>query len=338
MRVSAAWLLERLAGADKAAHELPVNLWRDGLHIESLILQKGSGIFGSIDAGGFDVDVVKAGRRQLRFVLDLFERSGHASHPHQNALPDLGRDFTARHNVGHGEAAAGLENPEGLGENPVLIRRKIDDAVRDDDVHGVVGEWDVLDFAFQKLDVADAGLALVFVRESQHFIGHIQTVRFSGGPYAPRGKQHIDAAAGAKVQNGLAGFQFRQSGWIAAAEGRQDSGLRELPGLLRVVQVAGYGITAMLVRRGGTAATASAAGDAQGGLSILLLHDLFYFHISIIIEIWKMSRQCHETNATGGKTAGVTESKEVNQASPCPRGSGFPSSCGGLRRWADSRR
>ena len=90
------------------------------------------------------------------------------------------RHFAARHHVGDGKAAARFQYAESLAQHAVLIAGKVDDAVADDDVHGVIRQRDMLDFAFQKLDILDPCLALVLPRQCEHFIRHIEAVSFAG--------------------------------------------------------------------------------------------------------------------------------------------------------------
>ena len=59
----------------------------------------------------------------------------------------------------------------------------------------------MLDLPFQKFDVVGSGLALVLVRECQHFIRHIQAVRLACRSNPLGGKQNIDATAGAQIEN-----------------------------------------------------------------------------------------------------------------------------------------
>ena len=113
------------------------------------------------------------------------------------------------HHVGDGEAAAGPQHAEGLAQDAVLVGGEIDDAVGDDDVDGVVGQRNVLDLALEELDVGGAGLALVFARQGEHVVGHVEAVGLARGPDAARGEQHIDAAAGAEVEHRLAGLAVR---------------------------------------------------------------------------------------------------------------------------------
>ena len=61
-------------------------------------------------------------------------------------------------------------------------------------------------------------LALVFIGESEHLVGHVEAVGFASGADAACGKKHVDAAAGAEVEHGFAGVELRKRGWVAAAE------------------------------------------------------------------------------------------------------------------------
>jgi hypothetical protein len=43
-------------------------------------------------------------------------------------------------------------------------------------------------------------------RQSQHLIGHIQTVSLAVGPDAAGGEKHVDAAARAQIEHRFAGL------------------------------------------------------------------------------------------------------------------------------------
>ena len=151
---------------------------------------------------------VEAGGGELARVLVLLERAGDAADPQLHAAPHLGRHLAANHDVGDREAAAGLEHAEGFAQHAILVGREIDHAVGDDHVDGVVGQRDVLDLALQELDVLDAGLALILSRQRQHLVGHVEAVGLARRTDAPGRQQHVDAAARAEVEHGLAGFQL----------------------------------------------------------------------------------------------------------------------------------
>ena len=106
-------------------------------------------------------------------------------------------------------------------ENTIFVGGEIDDAVRDDDIDRVVRQRNVLDFALEELDIGDAGLPLVFTRQRQHVVRHVQTVGFAGWANALCREQHIDAAAGAEIENRLSGPKIDRA--------RSDCRTRETP-------------------------------------------------------------------------------------------------------------
>lgn len=69
------------------------------------------------------------------------------------AADDVRNVLAADDDVRDGEAAAQLEDAEGLGGDTVLVGREVDHAVRDDGVNRVVRQEDVFDVPLQKLDV-----------------------------------------------------------------------------------------------------------------------------------------------------------------------------------------
>ena len=151
------------------------------------------------------------------------------------------------------------------------------------DIDRVIGQWNVFDLAFQEFDVLRARLALVFVRQRQHFVRHVEPVGFAVRPDAPGGEQHVNAAARAQIKHGLAGIQIRQCGRVAAAERSQHRFLGNLPRLRRVVQVRGDRIAREFAGRRSSAATTAAAlvGNAQGRLSVFFFYDFLDIDIAI---------------------------------------------------------
>ena len=154
--------------------------------------------------------------RQLSRVLPLFQRAGDAAHPQQHALAHPLIDFAAHHHVGDGDAPTRLEHAKRLPQHPALVGGKIDHAVRNHHVHRVIGQGDILDLALEKLDVCHPGLSLIFAGQGQHVVGHVEPIGLARRPNALGGKQHIDAAARAKVQHRFPRLQFNQRRWIAA--------------------------------------------------------------------------------------------------------------------------
>ena len=109
------------------------------------------------------------------------------------------------HDVGHGEAAAGLQHAERLPQHLVLVARQVDHAVRDDHVHRVVGQRDVLDLALEELDVRRDRSCACSLR-ARASISSVMSRPYAlpVGADPPGRQQHVDAAAGAQVEHRLA--------------------------------------------------------------------------------------------------------------------------------------
>ena len=115
----------------------------------------------------------------------------------------------------------------------------------------------------RKCTLVDAGVARVALREGEHLVGHVDAVRDAGRADALCGQDHVDPAAGAEVEHGLALVQVGDRGRVAAAERGEGCGLRQLPALLGVVE----SFTEQ-GRLGLALATAAAAAAAAFGPSI----------------------------------------------------------------------
>ena len=118
----------------------------------------------------------------------------------------LARHLAVHHHVRDREPSAWLEHAKGFAQRRVLVGRQVDDAVRDDDVHGVVGEWNRLDRALEELHVGDARLALILAGERQHLVGHVETIHLPGRarPGAPRAARRCRRPTRGRARSGRA--------------------------------------------------------------------------------------------------------------------------------------
>jgi len=180
---------------------------------------------------------------------------------------------SAHNNIGDSETATGLEDAEGFAEDAILVRGKVDDTVRNDDVNRVVGEGDVLDFAFEELDVGDAGLALILAGEGEHVVGHVEAIGFPGWANAPCGEEHIDTAARAEIEHDFTRCELDQRGGIAAAERSKHCLLRDEPLFIGAVEVGRDGV-ATAKRRIAASLYAAGSGDGSCGAAVFFF-DLF---------------------------------------------------------------
>src|ERR1051325_89104 len=196
---AAGGLCRGLHCAHEGADEFAVDLRAARFGIEAGGFEEFAGFFDSISASRLHVNGFKACASQLFAILIFFGCASDAAGPQFHALTNIGRNFTANHDIGDSETPARLENSEGLGKDAVLVARKIDDTIRDNDVDGVIRQRNVFNGALQKLDVRDAGLFLILPGQGQHFVGHVQAISFARGPDAFGGKDDVTPAAGAKV-------------------------------------------------------------------------------------------------------------------------------------------
>src|SRR5882672_10041924 len=240
-------------GANEGADEFAVDERCDFFDVEAGGSKKFAGFIDFVNASGLDVHGFETGGIKLVAVFVLLECAGDAADPEFHTFANVSGDFTANDDIGDGKAAAGFQHAEGFAEDTILVAGKIDDAVGDDDVDGVVRQRNVFDGAFQKLDIFDAGFFLVLAGKREHFVGHVQTVSFAGRADSSRGEDDVDAAAGSEIKNDFTGLELRESGWIAAAERGSDRFFRERGLLGVVVEILGDGVAA--TQFGATAAT-----------------------------------------------------------------------------------
>jgi hypothetical protein len=76
----------------------------------------------------------------------------------------------------------------------------------------------VLDLPLQELDVRDARLALVFPRQAEHLVGHVEAIGFSGATHALGGQQDIDSTSGPQVEYHFPFMELGEGRGIAAAQ------------------------------------------------------------------------------------------------------------------------
>src|SRR6266446_4960042 len=198
-----------LSGANKSADEFAVDERGDFFDVEAGGSEKFAGLFDFVNARGLDVHGFEASSIKLVSVFVLLEGAGDTADPELHALTNGSRHFTANDDVGNGEAAAGLQDAEGFAEDAILIAGKIDDAIGDDDVHGVVGKRNVFNRALQELNIFDAGFFLIFAGEGEHFVGHVQTIGFASGADTFCGEDDVNAAARAEIEDDFAGLELR---------------------------------------------------------------------------------------------------------------------------------
>src|SRR5262249_51501572 len=118
-----------------------------------------------VDARNLDLRLGETGIGEETAVFLLFEGAGDAAHPRLHVLPQVSRQLALRDDVRDREPAARFQDTVRLPQHLALVRREVDDAVRDDDVDRVARQRDLLDLALEEADVFGAGFGLVALGE-----------------------------------------------------------------------------------------------------------------------------------------------------------------------------
>ena len=167
-------------------------------------------VFDTVNPCRLDCDAVESDLGEFGYIVVIGESACDTAYPQFKALLNFGRNVSSDNHIGNGKTATGSKHPKYLLAHAVLVTREIDDAIRNDDVHRIARKGNVLDVSSDELDIGEATLALVFLGEGKHFVCHVETIRFAGETDATSRKQHVNAAAGAKVEHGFTRLSIRQ--------------------------------------------------------------------------------------------------------------------------------
>src|SRR5260221_5346815 len=115
--------------------------------------KKGSRILNAVNPGRLNIDVIETGFSQFRLVLVIGESTRNTAHPELYALLYFGRYATSDYNIGDGKTTTRLENSKRFLKHAIFVAGKVNNAIRDNDIHGIVRKRNVLNFAFKKLDI-----------------------------------------------------------------------------------------------------------------------------------------------------------------------------------------
>jgi len=169
--------------------------------------------------------------RLLTYCSTHFLRGpGDAAYPQQHALADLGQHFAASHYVGYGQSPSGLQ------------QTKASKSTRSLSAERLITQFEMMTFT----ELSGSGCArsppsgtrhysarllFVLVRQGQHFIRHVETVRLAGRPTRFADSKRL-CHRRSPGRGHLSRIQVRQRRWIPAPQ-RSEHGLRrefDLPG------------------------------------------------------------------------------------------------------------
>ena len=147
----------RLHGANERADELAFDL-RPARRRRALAVEKRARVLDVVDPRWSRCRCRRSPRPRVWRGSPILERAGDAADPQLHVLriaagtsPRTTTSETAKRPPGFSTRNASLQHP-------VLVARQVDHAVGDDDVDRIVGQRNVLDLAFEELDVFDPAL------------------------------------------------------------------------------------------------------------------------------------------------------------------------------------
>jgi len=146
------------------------------------------------------------------------DRAGHATGSGRQTREHGRRQRGERHDVGHGKTPARLEDPPGLGQCALLIGTEIDDAVRHDDVEGLVGKWKMADVGLQKMGDPHACVRRVTARKANHLGRHVDSDDPPRASDLDGGSQAVEPCAASEVEHPFAWREPGKSGGTAATQ------------------------------------------------------------------------------------------------------------------------
>ena len=123
---------------------------------------------------------------------------------------------TIGHNIRDSEFAAGLQHTERFGEDLGFIRRKVDHAVRDDDIHTVGFDRQIFEIALAKFHILDVQALRTGPGALDHFGSHVHADHVSRLADFFRGEETIESRARAEVEDGLSRFERGERDRVAA--------------------------------------------------------------------------------------------------------------------------
>ncbi len=130
---------------------------------------------------------------------------------------DLFGKRTIGDNIGNSQPAARFEHPECFGKNPGLVRREVDYAIGDDDIHRAGCNRQLFEIALAEFHVLQIQTPGTGLGALDHFGNDIHADHMSRFANFPGRKETIQPGAGAQVQDSLTGLQGCQCDRIAAS-------------------------------------------------------------------------------------------------------------------------
>src|SRR5580658_2914243 len=139
--------------------------------------------------------MLEAGSEEPGTVVVDPDSAGDATHVGRHASGDGFGEFSFERNVTHRKATAWLEDADNLTEDSGLVRREVQNAIRDDAIDRSIRQRDAIDGGLVELDVCVSARSRVCSRPFNHGRSHVDADGPALWPYHLRSQKHIKPTA-----------------------------------------------------------------------------------------------------------------------------------------------
>lgn len=167
-------------------------------------------------------DILETGLPHQKKLISTGDRAAYSLRPRFDAREEMRGQFLLQDDVGKLQPAALFQDSVDFLEKPWFLRRKIDNAVGDDRIEGVVRKWQQVRGYKHNFGVCNPHGGEVGRSSSDHFRRKIDALNPAGRSGPPGGAGKIESRAAADIQNDTPFLERSHGEWVAyAAKGIQ---------------------------------------------------------------------------------------------------------------------
>lgn len=182
-------------------------------------------------------DILETGLPHQEKLISAGDRAAYSLRPRFDAREEMRGQFPLQDDVGKLQPATLFQDPMNFLEKPRLVRRKIDRAIGDDRVVGVVRKWQQFRGNEHNFGVCNPHGGEVGRSSSDHFRRKIDAVNPARGPGPSGGAGKVESRAAADIQNNTPFLERSHGEWVAnAAKGIHQVVGRFVKDILRITK------------------------------------------------------------------------------------------------------
>src|SRR6185369_6647339 len=131
---------------------------------------------------------------------------------------DVFGECSQQHDVADCEVSSRFEDAKHFTKYGRLVRAEVDDAVRDNEIDGIIVNGNVFDLTLTELNVSRAEFCRVFAGAREHVIRHVNADDMTGRANLIPSKECVETCAASEIKHRHTELNLRQGKRIAATE------------------------------------------------------------------------------------------------------------------------